>query len=159
MRFHHELVYPADPGDVFAMLVDPAFREEVCEHQQVVSYSVSVEEHGDGTHVYVDQVQSLRGIAESVRRFVGEEVEIEQRETWGSTTRADLDVQIPGKPGRLRGAITLSVRDGRTVETVSGDIRVSVPLVGRKVEEMVARVFTFALEAEHAVGERWLTGA
>jgi hypothetical protein len=158
MRFHHELVYEADAGDVFAMLVDPGFREEVCEHQQVVSYSVNVEDRDDGTHVEVDQTQSLRGIAESVRMFVGDDVDIEQRELWGSPTRAVLDVQIPDKPGRMTGTITLAQRDGQTVETVSGDIRVSVPIVGRKVEEMVARVFTFALEAERAVGERWLAG-
>ncbi len=59
----------------------------------------------------------------------------------------------------MDGTITLAENRGRTIETVSGDIRVSVPLVGRKVEEMVARVFTFALEAEYAVGERWLTGS
>lgn len=159
MRFQHELVYDAAPGEVYAMLTTQAFREEVCEYQQVLRYSVAIDETDEGLSVDVDQVQAMRGPATSVRKFVGDEIEIEQRETWRSPTDAVLEVSIPGKPGRMSGAITLRERDGQTVERVEGEIKVGVPLIGRKIEEMVAQVFRYALHAENAVGERWLTSA
>lgn len=159
MRFRHTLTYEAGPDEVYAMLADRGFREAVCERQLVVRYSVDVSETEAGLVVDVDQVQALRGIATSVQRFVGDEIEIEQRETWHSPTSATLVVLIPGKPGRMDGTITLRGQDGRTLETVSGQIKVGVPLIGRKVEEMVARVFRYALEAEYEVGHVWLAGS
>ncbi|HQR26152.1 MAG TPA: DUF2505 domain-containing protein [Nocardioides sp.] len=156
MRFRHEMAYDAGADRVYAMKADRRFREEVCRHQQVLRYRVDLEDTASGLSVDIDQVQALRGVATSVRRFVGEEIEIEQRETWHSPGDATLVVSIPGKPGRMDGRISLREQDGRTVETVTGDIRVKVPLVGRQIEEMVARVFRYALDAEYAVGTDWL---
>lgn len=150
------MTYEAGADEVYAMLVDPIFREEVCEYQRVLRYAVVVEETDDGLSVDVDQVQSSRGIPSSVRTFVGEEIEIEQRELWYSPTDARLEVTIPGKPCRMSGRISLRERDGTTVESVTGEITVSVPFLGRKVEEMVGQVFGYALNAENAVGQRWL---
>lgn len=150
------MTYEAGADEVYAMLVDPIFREEVCEYQRVLRYAVAVEATDDGLSVDVDQVQSSRGIPSSVRTFVGEEIEIEQRELWYSPTDARLEVTIPGKPGRMSGCISLRERDGTTVESVTGEITVSVPFLGRKIEEMVGQVFGYALDAENAVGQRWL---
>ena len=40
MEFRTELSYDASPDEVFAMLSDPAFREQVAEAQEVVSADV-----------------------------------------------------------------------------------------------------------------------
>lgn len=159
MRYHQELRYPAPADDVIAMLLDQDYREQVCIEQQVVRYHVSIEETGSGTAVDIMQVQSLRGVADAVRRYVGNEIEVTQKEVWQDSRSASLDVRVPGHPGRMVGTITLTTdpqNPGSTVETVSGDIKVSVPFIGRKIEEMMAKVFGYALQAEHTVGLRWL---
>ena len=56
----------------------------------------------------------------------------------------------------MEGTITLRERGGQTVETVSGEIRVSIPLLGGKLEQMVGNIFRLALEAEADVGATWL---
>lgn len=157
MRFLHEMAYDATPDAVFEMLATPEFREQVCDYQRVLRHSVSIEEAADGSLVVdIDQVQSADPIPPSVRKFVGDEIEIEQREVWHSATEAALTVTIPGRPGRMDGTIRLVQRDGCTVETVTGEIVVSIPFFGAKVEEMVAQVFRWALEAESEVGAEWL---
>lgn len=158
MRFVHEMTYDAGPDDVAAMMADPAFREQVCDYQQVLDHTVSVTE-GDGTVVVtVDQVQQARGIPSYAAAFVGDRIEISQRETWHSPTSADVVVTVPGKPARMTGTITLRADGDRTVETFAGEVTVSVPLIGGKIEAVVGDVIRLALDAEHAVGVRWLAG-
>ncbi|MEZ5096764.1 MAG: DUF2505 domain-containing protein [Nocardioides sp.] len=157
MRFSHELRYDADPGDVFAMVTDPGFREAVCEHQQVLRFTVTVEGDEGLVTVDVDQVQAARGIPPVAARFVGDEIEIEQREVWHSPEAASFLVTIPGKPARLDGSITLRAQGEQTVETFTGDIEVSIPFVGAKIESMVGDLVHLALRAEHAVGVEWLS--
>ena len=158
MNFRHELSYNAPPDEVFAMLADPAFREAVTTAQDVVSAGVSLTREGDGFSLAVDQVQRTEGLPSFAKKFVGDEIRIVQRETWRDTTKADLDIEIPGKPGTMQGAITLAGDTVHTVETVTGDIRVKLPLVGGRIEEMVGDIFRAALRAEQRVGVAWLAG-
>ncbi|MFN8194413.1 MAG: DUF2505 domain-containing protein [Nocardioidaceae bacterium] len=157
MRFSHELFYDAAPETVYAMLVDEEFRSQVCDYQRVLRHRISVEEVDGAVVVDVDQVQSTQYVPATARGFVGSEIEIEQRETWHSPTEATLVVTIPGRPGRMDGRIVLSERDGGTVESVTGEIRVGIPLIGGKLEQMVGQVFGWALDAEARVGADWLT--
>jgi hypothetical protein len=158
MRFSHDLVYDATPEAVAAMLADPAFREQVCQALHVLRHDVSLQGAGAGMSVVVDQTQPAQGVPSFAKKFVGDEIRIVQRETWRDTTNADLDIEIPGKPGTMRGGIALVADGRRTVETVSGDIRVKLPLVGGRIEEMVGDIFRSALRTEQRVGAAWLAG-
>ena len=74
----------------------------------------------------------------------------------GAPSDAEFLVNIPGKPGQLRGTVTLTERGGETVKIVDGDIKVSIPLVGGKLEGLIGDLFRSALRAESRVGARWL---
>lgn len=158
MRFVHEMRYTATVDEVAAMLADPAFREEVCAHQQVLDSSVSVTGEGDTLTVVVEQVQEARGIPSYAQKFIGDRIAITQRETWRSATSADLDIVVPGKPARMTGTLTLLADGDETVETLAGELKVSVPLIGGRIEELMGDVVRLALDAEYAVGQRWLAG-
>ena len=113
---------------------------------------------GDGMTVTVDRVMPADGIPSFATKFVGSEIEVKQLETWTGPTRADLEVTIPGKPGHMRGTVTLSERDGETVETIQGDIKVSIPIVGGKLEALIGDLLASALRSEARVGRDWLAG-
>ena len=122
MRFQHQLTYDATPEQVHAMLVDPAFRESVCDAQGVLSRSVVVEQDADGHTVVIDQAQPAHGVPSFARKFVGDQIDIVQREEWASVEAARLRIEIPGKPGRLDGRVQLVATGGTTTQTVEGDI-------------------------------------
>ena len=44
------------------------------------------------------------------------------------------------------------------METVSGDIKVKIPMIGGKLEGLIGDLLTSALEAEERVGRAWLAG-
>ena len=79
-----------------------------------------------------------------------------QREEWSSAEYADLHVTIPGKPGQLVGSISLVEDGGTTTETVEGEITVNIPLVGGKLEKLVADMLRKALRAEEKVARGYL---
>ena len=159
MRFTHDLAYDATPSAVATMLADPRFRERVCDATRAVRRQVDVDGAPDQPHtVVVDQTQPATGVPSVAKKFVGDEIRIVQRESWSGDSGATFVVEIPGKPATFSGSIAL-VPDGEgTVEKVNGDVTVKVPLLGGRLESMIADLFTSALRAEQRVGRAWLAG-
>jgi hypothetical protein len=156
MKFEHTLRYDASPAEVFAMLGDPGFREQVCEAQHVSECTVEIDGVDDTMTVKVDQRRPSDGIPSFAKKFVGDTIHIAQREEWHSSTDAVLDVTIPGKPGHMKGTVTLRPDGDGTVETVTGELKVHIPIVGGKIEGLVIELFEHALEAEQRIGKAWL---
>jgi hypothetical protein len=156
MRFEHILRYDAPPDAVFAMLGEAVFREKVCEAQHTTEATATVDGLDDTMKVTVDQRRPAEGIPSFARKFVGESIHIRQHEEWHSATDASLDVSVPGKPGHLKGTITLRPDGDGTVETVAGEIRVHIPIVGGKLEGLIAELLEHALDTEQRIGIDWL---
>jgi hypothetical protein len=157
-KIRHELTYDAPVEDVAAMLADPAFREEVCDYMRVISREVTITRSGaEGMEVVIDMVQPARGIPSFAQKFVGDTINIVQTESWSSPTRGAITVTIPGKPGEMSGTAILSESGSGTVETVEMTVKVNIPLVGGKLESLIAGLLEQALVAENTVGREWLS--
>lgn len=147
-----KLTYDASAEAVAAMLDDVAFREEVLERQKVLRGSAKVE----GDLVTIEQVRSSDGLPGFAQKFVGDEITIVQKETWTSSTSCDVDLAIPGKPGEATGTMRLVESGGTTTEEIDLVLTVRIPLVGGKIEGLIAGLFSEALDIEQAVGREWL---
>ena len=158
MRFEHKASYDAPPAEVYAMLIDEEFREKVCAFIKSPSHAVSVQTVGEVTTVTIDQTQPVRKVPAFAAKIVGETIQILQVEKWTTPTRADLELTIPGKPGHLRGLITLDRSATGTTHTVLGELKVSIPLVGGKLEGVIEGLLKMFMNAEQKVGTAWLAG-
>ena len=158
MRFEHELRYDAGVDEVRAMLADPTFRERVCEAQRVSECTVTIDGVDETMTVTVDQKRPSDGVPGFAQKFVGDTIHIRQQEDWSGQRDARLEVSIPGKPGHLKGTITLRPDGDGTVQKVAGDLKVSIPMVGGKLEGLIGDLFGHALRAEQRVGTSWLAG-
>ncbi len=158
MKFRHELAYDASPAEVFAMLADPAFREASCAAQDVVSAEVDLERDGDGFSLTIDQEQRTDDLPSFARTFAGDTTRAIQREEWADATGGTMRIDTPGKPSEAKGTITLRGDGAGTVETVDLELRVKVPLIGGRLEKLLAAKVAAGMDAEHAVGVRWLAG-
>jgi len=156
--FSLDLTYDAAMADVDAMLMDPAFRERVCDAQGAIRKTVSVTEEDAGVTVVIDQVQTADGIPGFAKKFVGDEINLVQTESWFDAENARVEVVIPGKPGQMTGTVNLSESGGVTTERVQMEIKVNIPLVGGKIEGLIADLLKKALRAENAVGRQYLAG-
>ena len=158
-RLTYDLTYDAPLPEVGTMLLDPAFRERVCDALLAVRKEVSVGPDGGGMKVVIDMVQATQGIPGFARKFVGDEIEMVQTERWSDMENAVIDVVIPGKPGQMSGTATLRDEGGTTTETVAMEIKVNIPLVGGRIESLIADLLRKALRTENSVGRDYLSGS
>lgn len=159
MRFHQEIGYDADLRTVREIILDPVFREEVAREAGAVEVVAEVVEQADGTILAtVATSQPTDAFPSAARRVLGTSLRIEQHEHWTDLTNAALGVSLPGQPGRVSGRIALREDGGRSTQVVHADIKVSIPFVGGKVEQMIGASLGYVLKLQGQVGARWLAG-
>ncbi len=149
--------FDAPGAGVFAMMRDPAFREEVCARTGVLRQEVTIDGTDSTMEATIDQVQTAQGLPGFAKKFVGDTINVVQRESWASPAAGDITVTIPGKPGEMSGTATLTESDGTTTEHVDMSIKVNIPLVGGKIESLIGDRLLQALKAENEVGRSYLS--
>jgi uncharacterized protein YndB with AHSA1/START domain len=162
MDVRTELRYAAEPKVVFAMITDEAFLARKSVATGALSHDVSSTPTSDGgVTVRVDRVLPAV-VPDFVRKFVGETLRVVQVDTWGpeqpdGSRAGTFDVEISGAPGTMRGTLALQ-SDGRagTVQRFDGDVRISVPFVGGKIEKSATEAVLAAVAKEGEVGRSWL---
>jgi hypothetical protein len=161
MKFQHTATYDAPAAEVFAMLTDPAWREKVGAAQNVVSSTVTVTPEGPdgaGCRVVIDQVQNTAGLPAIAKKIAGDTTRALVTEVWASPTTGTIEILAPGKPTKATGTVSL-VSDGSSTRHVTDlEVTVKVPLVGGKLEKLMADNIGQGLEIEQTVGAAWLEG-
>lgn len=153
---HLERSYEASPEQVAAMLLDPEFRTAVCLAQEVSSHAVALETEGEVTTLVIDQVQAVRGVPSIIAKIAGESTTLRQTETWTSPTEAEVEITIEGQPGEITGLNQLLADGAGTTQIIDWEVEVRIPLVGKKVADMVVGLMNDALDVEYEVGQEWL---
>lgn len=156
MKIQQSYSYPAGIDAVYALITDKAFRSEACEQQGSLDYDVSVESDGDGHVVTIKRTMPAQ-MPEFVKKITGDTVKVVQTENWGpadssGNRAADVKVEIVGQPAQMKGTATLTGGLEATEFTVDGDVKVALPIIGRKIEPEVAKAIKAALDADVAYG-------
>ncbi|TDO47690.1 uncharacterized protein DUF2505 [Kribbella sp. VKM Ac-2571] len=152
--------YDATPEEVFAIVTDTAFREQACEKTKALSYDVTVSASGTDTVVRVSRKMEATDIPDMARKFVGETLTVVQTETWhaaaadGSRT-ADVAGEIANTPVTLKGTARIARDGAQTVQAIDLDVKVAVPLIGKKMEPFVVDAIRSGLQKEHDLGHDW----
>ena len=158
MLLRHEIVYDAPLADVFAMLSDPMFRQAAAEATGVISAEVDITPSGEGISVRIDQVQPTEGVPGFAKRFAGETTRAVQTEEWSSPAGGTISIETPGKPTSINGTLSLTESGGRTTETLEAEVKVKVPLIGGKLESLMADLVAAGMDKEQTAGAAWLQG-
>jgi hypothetical protein len=157
-----EIRYPgARLDDVVAMVLDPEFRAAVCEATMALHHDVWIEHADDGTASVTVSRTLPAYVPDFVKRFVGETITLMQVERWAAADTAvqrsaGLDLTVVGQPARMSGTILVEEYDDGTVEVITGDLRVSLPLIGSRVESEIAKGVVAAARKEQEAGIAWL---
>ncbi|MRK01026.1 DUF2505 family protein [Aeromicrobium sp. S22] len=157
MKFSEKFSYKgADVEAVYGLLVDQAFRTDSCANQGASDYEVTVEPQGDGATVTIARTQPA-DLPDFVKKLTGSTVKVRQTEVWsgpdasGNRT-ADVKVSIVGQPAEMIGTAKLYAKDDGSEFTVDGDVKVSIPFIGKKIEPEVAKAIRTSLREEVEYG-------
>jgi uncharacterized protein YndB with AHSA1/START domain len=153
MRVTHEVRYDASPDDVYAMLTDPAFREQAAGAQGATKVDVTVE----GASVRIDMVSPNTDIPAFARKVVGVSVHAIQEEEWDGHA-ADFTITTPMMPASIHGRRELVADGDGCLDTFEGESKVRIPMIGGKLEKLFADKLAAGWDAEHGAGLSWLEG-
>ncbi|TCC30944.1 DUF2505 domain-containing protein [Kribbella speibonae] len=156
--------YDASPEEVFAMITDVTFQEQVFQRLQAQSYDVVVGDDGDDLAVQLHWQTQVSDVPVVARRFVGNTLELEQSKVWhrpdaDGARLAEVRGALTGVPVKLTGT-TRIVPEGRgTTQAFDLHVIASVPVVGTRLELLVAEAVRVRLEKKFEVAWSWLDGA
>jgi hypothetical protein len=154
MDISSHLDFAAPPAEVYAMMTDQRYLEEVCVASDSISYHVSAA--GSTT-----QTSRTLPAPESAARFTGPQLTVNDEIVWGDPSSdgsrsGTVTMTVLGQPVTFKGGIRLSPGGRGSVVDVRGDLKVAIPLLGRKLEEAAAPAVMAGYRTQQEVGDRWL---
>ena len=149
MRKTITITYPASPARTAQILADPAYQEERVGRAGLNDASVDVAQRGQGFVSTISGTIQPSQLPSVASRLVRSAVSFTVAESWGEpkddgSRSGGYDVTIKNAPVKVSATSTMSPAGEATTVTVDVDLKVTVPLVGKTIEEkamgMVGRV-------------------
>lgn len=162
MRFTIEQAFPAPLGAVEAALVDPAYLDRLSTLPKLGRPTLLEQREDEGGEVVHQSVRyafvgdlnaAVRRVVDPKRLTWVEEATIDRRShvtTWRIVPDHYANLL------RSNGTFRLEPAGDGTRRVAEGELKVSVPLVGGKVEQAIVLGLREHAELEHDVLEEWL---
>jgi hypothetical protein len=156
MKIRETFQYPAGVEAVFALISNEKFRIGAAEKTGGLNVTAAVAADGEATKVTLQRTQPAT-VPDFVKKFIGDAVTVKQVEAWSApdahgTRKAKLTMKVAGQPAGFDGTATLK-NAGRGAEfIVSGEVKVSVPFIGKKVEPVIAKAVLSSIKHDVKAG-------
>ena len=174
MRKTITITYPADPTRTAQMLASPAYQEGRIARAGLDDASVDVAQRGQG---FVSTISGNIQPSQLPSVLVRSAVSFSVAESWGEpaddgSRSGGYDVTIKGAPVKVSATSTMapatdnaenaesaegSVSTQATVVTVDVDLKVTVPLVGKTIEEKAMSMVGRVVADEERRATAWLS--
>lgn len=156
----HRSAFTAPVDAVYSTLVDEAFlRARLREIGGKDAALLKHDRTGDTVAFTLRQGVDAARLPGAVRSVLGGDLVVQRAERWqpdGQRYAAETEVTISGVPGSIRGRARLGAKDGGSLYVTRAEVRVSIPLVGGKLEKVVVEQVTRLLATEAEFTEKWL---
>ena len=161
MKISAIIDYAATPDEVFAMLADEDFQNHKCVATGSRRHAVSIWVQDDRTVIVSTRDMPSDGFPSFVKGMVGETLAVTETQDWGppgadGVRHGRLSVAIEGAPVELHAVLSLAMDGEGTVETIEGDLKARIPLIGNKIEQAAAPAIQSAIRVESKTGKAWL---
>ncbi|MFC7449381.1 DUF2505 domain-containing protein [Rhodococcus daqingensis] len=119
---------------------------------------------GEGT-IDVEMAQSIPAehLPAVVSKIRPGDLIITRTETWGAlagdSATGTFSARVEGLPGEVTGTLTLAPQNTGAAITLDGRVEVKLPLIGGKIEAVIAEQVVELLDAEHDFTEGWIAAA
>ncbi|MDT7790383.1 MAG: hypothetical protein QOF58_8802 [Pseudonocardiales bacterium] len=155
-RIEHHTTSPHSAEKVFGALVDETYlRDRLAElggnDAELVTYSTS----GDRTSYQLKQGVPAEHLPSIAKSLLGGDLVIQRVENWAAGA-GTVEVTIVGVPGRLDGSFTITDNGAGSKTTLVGEVKVSIPLMGGKLEKLIAEQVVVLLNKESEFTSEWL---
>ena len=165
MRKTITITYPASPARTAQMLADPAYQEERVSRAGLDNASVDVAQRGQGFVTTIAGSIQPSQLPSVASRIVRSAVSFTVAESWGEpkddgSRSGGYDVTLKNTPVKVSATSTMAravdTAGEATTVTVDVDLKVSVPLVGKSIEEKAMSMVGRVVADEERRATAWL---
>ncbi|WP_207310593.1 DUF2505 domain-containing protein [Lentzea alba] len=155
-RIEHHTTSPHSAEKVFGAMVDETYlRDRLAAiggtNAELVSFS-----YADGKASYeLKQGVPAEHLPSVAKSLLGGDLVIKRVEIWAAGA-GTVEVTLSGVPGRLDGAFTITGNGSGSKVTLTGEAKVSIPLMGGKLEKVIAEQVVVLLDKESEFTTQWL---
>lgn len=160
-RIEHQAQFTHAVAEVFGVHSDPAaLRARLGE---LGGKDAALLEHTpteEGVRYRLRQGIAADVLPQAVRTLHKGDLIVEREQTWYSDTQGytgQARATVAGVPGEISAQTTLSSASTGCVLTTEGEVTVRIPMVGGKLESVIAEQVTKLLEREAVFTGTWLT--
>ena len=155
-RFEHRASFPAPVDTVYSTLVDEAFL--AARLKDIGGKGAALLDHqtsDDGATYRLRQGVDAKLLPSAVRSILSGDLVVEREERWRGHESVGK-ATIGGVPAEIRSGSRLAARGDGAELVTQAEVKVSIPLIGGKIEKVVAEQVTKLLAAEAEYAEKWL---
>ena len=165
MRKTITITYPASPARTAQMLANPAYQEERVSRAGLDNASVDVAQRGQGFVTTIAGSIQPSQLPSVASRIVRSAVSFTVAESWGEpkddgSRSGGYDVTLKNTPVKVSATSTMApavdAAGVATSVTVDVDVKVSVPLVGKTIEEKAMNMVGRVVADEERRATAWL---
>jgi hypothetical protein len=155
-RIEHHTTSPHSAEKVFGALVDETYlRDRLAEIGGTNAGLVTFTTTETRTSYQLRQGVPAEHLPSMAKSLLGGDLVIQRVENWAALA-GTVEVTINGVPGRLDGAFTLTDNGSGSKLTLTGEVKVSIPLMGGKLEKLIAEQVAVLLDKESEFTSEWL---
>ncbi|MDM4772520.1 DUF2505 domain-containing protein [Solimonas sp. SE-A11] len=141
MQFSYKQTFAKDNATVLKMFCDPAYHKALQEALGAMNFR-QVDHSDDGTRFMIKvsyEVKSSAPLPGFAKKVLGETTTVTQTERWDrSSKKGEVIVEPKGLPGKIRCSTSLAESGGSSTKTFDWEVSVKIPLVGGKLEDLIA---------------------
>lgn len=159
-RFEHRATFTSPAEIVYSTLVDRAFLEERL--RSMGGKDAAIIEHtgsGDDVSIRLRQGVDASKLPGAVRAILKGDLVVERTERWtldGGTHTATGSAAISGVPGEITSRSRVEPAGNGSALATTAEVKVTIPLVGGKLEGVIAEQVGKLLAAESEFTGKWL---
>jgi hypothetical protein len=155
-RFEHRASFLATVDTVYSTLVDEAFL--TARLRDIGGKGAALLDHrtsADGAAFRLRQGVDASHLPGAVKSILKGDLVVEREEHWRGP-EATGKATIAGTPAEVTSRSLLTARGDGTELLITAQVKVGIPLIGGKIEKVVAEQVTKLLAAEAEYAEKWL---
>ncbi|WP_299697057.1 DUF2505 domain-containing protein [Hydrocarboniphaga sp.] len=141
MKFTSELKYPKPVDVVMKMFTDPAYFERKYQALEVSDFAVTQHVAGDSFSLrYRFRAAGETRVPDFARKLIGDAIRVGQVDAWHVSRRVGtIDIEIGGAPASVHADMKLEADSAKTsVLKLDWQVRCGIPLIGGKIEKLIA---------------------
>ena len=155
MKLDYTHTYAAAPERVIALLRDPEFLADVARHAGAL-------EHSSDVTPDAIRLRMRLPVPSQLTKFVGQSVQLQQVFRFEPPRDDDVivgsvDVDVPGMPVDVNADAEMRPTPEGTTGSYTGDVKVKIPLVGKKVESLMEPFIREAFDGLERRAADWLS--